>query len=406
MICALTVLALSAGAAAVNAAEYNNAGIEAYGRNEWREAISNFEKAYELEPQHETVRHNLCNAHQAAANALAKNADFPAAVKHLELAIGIDPTNPAPLVQLGAYYLRLDMVPEAILRLEEAIELKPGDLDAHEFLGQAYYLDNDLPSARAQWEYVLEMAPDRPGLQERYQKAFREEAVEGDFKRGTSRHFTISYPDDLPTHLRGQVLNLLERAYLEVGRKTGGVYPPGPMQVIAYKEEQFSEATQLESHVGAVYDGKIRVPLTERGEFLNEEELRRRLTHEYVHVVVRYAGGPNVPWWMNEGLAEVLSRNLSSEATTMLRRAHQEQLAFSLSDLEGSQLNVLKPDVLRLAYAQSQATVELMWNRFGQRRFMQMLSDISAGVAPEEALRRNYRRTYSTLEQEVAAGYL
>lgn len=396
-----------AGGAAASPGQYNDAGIAAYNAGRWKEAIAHFERAYNLVPDNGTVRRNLCNAHQAIANEFAGNADFPAAVRHLELAVGIDPENPSPLLQLGVYYLRLEMVPEAILRLEEAIELAPGMLDAHEFLGQAYYLDNDIPSARAQWEYVLEVEPDREGLRERYEKAAREENVEQGFHRSSSRHFRISYPREVPTHMRGELLQMLERAYLDVGRRLGGVYPPGPIQVIVYQEDQFSEATQLDSHVGAVYDGKIRIPVTERGELIDPDELRRRLTHEYVHVAVRFLGGPGVPWWLNEGLAETLSRDgITPEQQELLRRAHGDGVQFSLRRMEASQLKTLNPDVLRLAYTKSQAAVHLLWHRFGQRKMVAMLTDIAAGAAPEEALRTHYRRTYETLEQEVAASYL
>ncbi|MBI2432458.1 MAG: hypothetical protein HYV26_06265 [Candidatus Hydrogenedentes bacterium] len=392
---------------AETAADFNNLGIKAYDAKQFVDAIVNFERAYEGAPDSEVVRGNLCNAHQAAANELvAKANDFAAAAKHLEQAIGIDPKNPSPLVQLGAYYLRLDMIPDAIFRLEEAVELSPTNLDAHELLGQAYYEDNDLPSARAQWDYVLEMDQGRESLRKQYEKAFREESVEQDFHRSDSRHFRMSYPKGMTRQVQARILTFLERAYMNIGRKFGGVYPPGQVQVIAYSAEQFTEATQLESHVGALYDGKIRVPLTDgSGEDLAPDEMERRLMHEYTHVVVRFIAGEHVPWWLNEGLAETFSNELSEKDTTVLQRAYAEELDFSLSEIESSQLGVLSPEALGLAYAQAHATTNLLWTRFGQHRLGQLLSDLAVGTTAEEALRRNYKRTYLALEQEVADSF-
>lgn len=403
----LLLLALCGAAFGQYAAEFNDLGIDAYNQGRFQDAIAYFEKAAENAPDSPAVRRNRSNAYQMHADQLAKQGDFANAVKTLEAVVRMDPANPAPLLQMGSYLLRLDHIQEAIFRLEEAVELKPGVLDAHELLGEAYYRDNDLPSARAQWDYVLEMDPKRTALRERYEKAFREESVESDFNRAGSRHFRISYPRGMPMQLRARVLTILERAYLDIGRRMGAVYPPGPIQVIVYDSEQFAQATQLEANVGAVYDGKIRVPLTtQEGDLLDDEELKRRLTHEYVHVVVRHLVGDSVPWWVNEGLAETFSGEIESGRAELLRRVYAQGSAFRLAQLEAHQLKVLDPDALRMAYAQSHATMDLLWTRFGQRRLEQFLGELASGTAPEEALKRTYRRNYANLEQEVAANYL
>lgn len=388
------------------AAEFNQKGIEAYDSGRFKEALTYFEEAYELASDNEVIKHNLCNAHQEVASQLERDGKTEDAIRHLTLAIGIVPENPSPLVQVGSYYLKTNEVSNAIFRLEEAIELKPGLLDAHFLLGEAYYQDNDLPSARVQWDYVLEVKPDWPGLREKYDKLFREENVEQNFHNSETRHFQLSYPQGVTQNTRFKVLSILERAYSDIGRKLGGVYPPETVKVILYSADQFAEATQLESHVGALFDGKIRAPVTdEKGQWLDEDDLSRRLNHEYVHVALRHLVGPNVPWWMNEGLAETLSRSIDPQRTDMLKRAYAEGLDFSLAELEGSQLNRLNPEALALAYAQAHATVNMLWTRYGKQRVVPMLQTLKAGTPAEEALTQNFRKTYAVLEQEVANAY-
>ena len=278
---AALVLVFCLPAASQSAVDLNNAGTESYNRGDFLRASTLLETALDLAPENPVVRRNLCNARQSLADQHAKQGDVRTAVRLAESAIQADPDNASPLIQTGAYYLRLDDVGKAIDRLEKAIVTRPGDLDAHDLLGQAYYRDNDLSSARAQWDYVLEMDPARPSLRERYDKAFREEAVESDFNKWKSRHFRVSYPDDIPDRLRGRVVSILDKAYVDVGRALGGVFPPPPIQAILYTAGQFAEATQLGGHVGAVYDGKIRAPMTDpTGNWLPDEELRRRLVHE------------------------------------------------------------------------------------------------------------------------------
>ena len=399
---AVVCLALPA-AAGGSAGDYNARGVEYYNAGRWDEAIAYFERAYELVPGHATVRRNLCNVHQSRANELAKAADFKAAAEHLEVAISVDPENPSPLTQLGSYYLRLDMVNDAVFRLEEALELAPEDLNVHELLGDAYYKDNDLPSARVHWEWVLQQALNRPNLAKKIAKATREEAVEQDFSRSDSRHFRLNFPPGTPRRSLGRVLAHLERAYFEVGRKFGGVFPPTPIQVIVYNTKGFADVTQQGEHVGGLYDGKIRIPLLDMaGNTLDDEELKRRLFHEYTHVVVRYLAANNVPWWLNEGLAETFSREFGPHQTALLEQADEQGALFALSDLEGSQLNRLDVASLHLAYCQSHATVHYLWSRFGQRVLRAMMSSLAEGLEPEEALRTHYRRDYRKLEMEVA----
>ena len=384
------------------AAEYNSAGVDYYNAGQWDNAIAQFERAHELSSDNETVRRNLCNAYQAAAGELAKSADFAAAAKHLENAISVDPKNASPLMQLGSYYLRLDMVGDAIFRLEEAIELAAQDLDAHELLGDAYYKDNDLAAARVQWEWVLEMAPARPNLGAKIEKAKREESVEQDFRRSDSRHFNLSFPQGAPAQSLGNLLSHLERAYLEIGRKFGGVFPPTPIQVIVYSSADFMGVTQQGRHVGAIYDGKIRVPLMdEQKNVLDDQELKHRLYHEYTHVVVRFLAAGNVPGWLNEGLAETFSRDLDGQRIALLRQAYQQGALFSLAGLSDIQLAQRDPTSLQLAYCQSHATVNYLWSRFGQRPLRAMMSSLAEGMNPEEALKTHYRYSYETLRNEV-----
>ena len=403
---ALCLLLFAGAASAQTAALSNDSGIAAYNAGRFDEAIEHFQNALQGASDSTVVQRNLCNAYQAAANELAKCGNYSKAVKLLESALEADAANASPRVQIGSYLLRLRRVSEAIPQLEKAIELKPGELDAHELLGHGYYEDNDVPSARAQWDYVLEMDPQRDHLREQYEKAFREEAVEQNFNREGSRHFRISYPRGITKDMRNRVLTILERARMDIGRNFGGVYPAEAIHVIIYSAAQFSEATQLDAHVGAVFDGKIRVPLTdEHGETLSPEELKKRLTHEYVHVVVRQIAGNNVPWWLNEGLAETFSNDLDDRDTEVLQRAYAQQLAFPLADLESSQLSKLTPDVLSLAYTQSHATTELLWSRFGQARLTQLMKALASGTPAEEALRRTCRLTYAALERDVADTY-
>lgn len=387
------------------ASEFNALGVQHYEARDWPQAIADFEQAYELAPDHATVRRNLCNGYQAYANELAAAHKLPAAIEQLEFAIGVDPENPQPLLQLGAFYIQEGHISLAIFRLEEAIEIAPSNVDAHFLLGEAYHKDDDVSSALDQWEWVYEVTPGREGLAERIEASLREEKVEFNFEGRSSRNFNVIYnPDTSWTDVRN-VLQILEMAHRRIGRTLGNAYPPTPIQVALYSAEGFTETTQAGEHVGALYDGtKIRVPvLGKDGKVLGSEELRRRLYHEYVHVVTRHIAKNKVPWWLNEGLAEILSRDMTDDVRKVLRWARQQKILFSLQELEESQLERLDPDSLKMAYHQSHATLAFLKERYGVKRITAFLRELGEGADPETALRRVFRMTYNTLELATAS---
>lgn len=406
MLCLALSLLATVAARAQSAADYNADGVSLYNAGRWDEAIQSFASAYNLAPENETVRRNLCNAYQAQANTLARSGDFTTAIDLLRLAISIEPENPSPLAQLGSYYLRVDMVSDAIYRLEESVELDPSSIDVQELLGDAYYKNNDLAAALAQWELVLEMNPNRTGLSEKLDKAYREEAVEFNFRQTQSAHFRVSFAPGTNGGDLSRVLQILERAYRDIGRKFGGAYPPTPIQVILYTGDDFARATLLGEHVGAVYDGKIRVPIADRsGQIIAPDELWRRLYHEYTHVVIRFWAGDNVPWWLNEGLAETFSNDVSSSDSALLYDAYQAGLLFPLGDMEESQLKRLDADSLYLAYRQAHATASFLWNRYGHRGIAGMMEQLAQGASGEDALITTCRLNYATLEREVVNNF-
>lgn len=401
LIAAFILLAVT-NAHAQNAAEINAEGIAHYQGKDYNSAITSFSKAFNIAPDNATIRANLCNAYRAGAQELAEFSDLGGAARMLEKAININPKNADAFIHLGWCYLQLDQVSDAIFRLEEATELAPDNVTALELLGDAYYKDNDLPSAVSLWQWVIDLAPGDERVLGKLEKANREFSVEEKFRRHSSRNFEMSYPPDTSGRDMSRVLTILEGAYRSVGLKFKRTFPPGPIQVIIYSAEDFLNATQLGEHIGGVYDGKIRVPIKDKsGALLKDDELKRRLVHEYVHVVVRHIAGDKAPWWLNEGLAQMISEDFSPRDKRMLRDAFDAQKLFSLEEISGTQLDGLEPHQIALAYCQAHFTVQHMRDRFGQNRLVDFLIDLGGGGELQDELWRYYRRTFKTMQTEL-----
>lgn len=389
-----------------DAMELNNRGVEAYNLKDYRKAIILLSDALSMNPDSEIIQNNLSNALQALADEEGKKNNFNTAIDLVDKAIKINPNNFFAHLQKGAFLLNTGRLVEAIRHLEVAVKLKPGFLDAHELLGEAYYRDNDILSARTQWEYVLQIDPNRKQLKERYDKACREEVVESSFNKtvSQSRHFNLTYPKEVTYQVRSYVLSVLERSYLEIGRKLGGVFPPGPIQVILYDVQQFNSVVQMGQAVGGVYDGKIRIPvINEKGESLSDEEIKRRIYHEYVHVVIFDLLKDKVPWWVNEGLAETFSREFSSREKSMLEQIINNNELIPYNTLEKISVKDMfaSETKMSLAYLQSHATVNMLWSRYGQGRFLNFIQTLKRRENPEDALRDVYHLDYAGLSKGV-----
>lgn len=403
----LTHLFATQTALAQTAMELNDLGVVAFEAKRYDEALDQFGKALELEPENPAVRKNLCAVHQAMANDLLEQGKIPEALERVGLGLAVDPDNASALAQSGAYHLKQGNLAEAMTALERAVALDAANVEARFLFGETLYQQNKLAEAKVQWDEVMKLDPAWPGLQAKLDKLARESIVEQDFTEYTAGHFQLNYVKALSEPTREAVFKILEAAYESVGAKLGGTFPGTAVQVILYDGEQFAEATQTSAHVGALFDGKIRAPITgKNGRFVQPQVLATRLTHEYVHAIIAQIGGGKVPWWLNEGLAEVLSREMDITRQRMLRRAYIGERTSSLADLETSQLDQLEPEALSLAYAQAHATAQELWRAGGTEKMTKALKAMNDGATAEEAIREAFGMDYATLQEKVKSAYM
>ncbi|MCX8063620.1 MAG: tetratricopeptide repeat protein [Candidatus Hydrogenedentes bacterium] len=384
----------------------NNKGVEEYDKGNFEEALKFLSEAYELSPDNEYVRKNLCNTLLALANEKAKLYQYNEAISLVDKVIKLDKNNFYAYLQGGAYSLNLGKISTAISYLENAIKLKPGYLDAHELLGEAYYREGDILSARVQWEYVLQIDPTRKELKEKYEKATREELVQKNFRKmySSSRHFQITYPEDISFSTRSAVVTYLEQAYLEIGRKLGGIFPSSPVQVVLYDTSRFSAVVQLGQTIGGVYDGRIRISVSNKeGIEFSKDEIKRRIYHEYTHVAIFDYLKDRAPWWVNEGLAEFFSTELDSGKKLIVVEAVERKTLMDFCKLEEVKISEFleSQSKISLAYAQSHCAIHLLWRRYGQGKFLSFLRSIKDGLSPETGLQRVYNIDYEKLLKDV-----
>jgi hypothetical protein len=296
---------------------------------------------------------------------------------------------------LGMAYFQLREDASAERELKRTIELNSRSSDAYAVLGELYYRKDDFEKAVSAWGKAVELNPDSTALRARLERIKKEHGTEKNFNRDVTSHFLIKYEGNEKIEAGRIVLRILEDAYGVVGRGLS-YYPNQEIQVILYSNEQFQEVTDAPGWAGALYDGKIRVPIG--GIEQETPGLRRLLYHEYTHAVVRSIT-PRVPTWLNEGLAQYFEgREIGTQQMAQLKRVAQMGKLPQLVYLEGSFMG-LGGNQARYAYVYSLSAVRYLIDSCGLHRAKSVLEELGRGADTATAISNGTMRSYDEFER-------
>lgn len=82
-----------------------------------------------------------------AGKQAVKEQDWKRAVDQLEKAISAEPQNADARNFLGYAYRKLGFMPQSLLHYKEALKLNPGHRNAHEYIGEAYLMMDQVKEA-------------------------------------------------------------------------------------------------------------------------------------------------------------------------------------------------------------------------------------------------------------------
>ena len=117
-----------------------------------------------------------------------------------------------------------------------------------------------------------------------------------------SMHFRLEF-DGTPTKKDVmEALAVLEVAYDSLSTLFGFM-PENKICVVLYEEKEYQGVGPRPDWVGAVFDGKLRIPVN----MMEYREVYRPvLFHELTHAFVRSMTRAELPFWLNEGIAQVI----------------------------------------------------------------------------------------------------
>jgi Peptidase MA superfamily len=248
----------------------------------------------------------------------------------------------------------------------------------------------------SEWKRALALKPDAE-VQHALEKATRDAQEESSYREGETPHFRLRYNGGAAPELAREVLRTLEIEFEDIA-STLNYFPPEQIGVILYTNQTFTDITRAPSWVGALNDGRIRVPV--EGLTSMTEELARVLKHELTHSFVAQKTSGRCPVWLQEGIAQYMEGKRSRSAAGVLSSAYERHMEFSLASFESSWLN-LSRETASNAYAWSLATVESIVNMDGMVSIERILDRIAAQSATEDAIRAVLHDSYADLVQST-----
>jgi len=340
---------------------------------------------------------NAAVAHHAAAMFEITHGDSEHALADERTALNYAPEEPALLMNVAYVYLKRSEFKQSIDYLERARRVAPDSADIPKLEGWAYYGLNKLDQAVAEWKKALAMRPDAE-VQAALDKAQRDKKEEENYKENESTHFTLRYNGAAEPALARDVLRTLEMHYSAIESELN-YSPPESIGVILYTQQVFADITQAPGWVGALNDGRIRVPV--QGLTGVDGELSRVLKHELTHSFVGQKTHGRAPTWIQEGLAQWMEGRRSSDNAEVLAQIYAGGHAAPLARLEGSWMG-FGGDTARYAYAWALANIEYIVQNGGMSDVERILDRIGEGMSAEAAVREVTRSDYNDLMQSTA----
>jgi len=334
--------------------------------------------------------------HAASQFELAKG-DLGKALADARTALTYVPEEPVLLMNVAYLHLRQSQFKESLEYLQRAERVAPKSADVYKLEGWAFYGMNRPDQAVAQWKKSLALRPDAD-TQTALDKALRDKAEEENYKENESAHFLLKYNGEAQPTLAREVLHALE-AHYEAIESELNFSPPDPIGVVLYTQQSFADITRAPGWVGALNDGRIRVPV--QGLTAVDSELSRVLRHELTHSFIQQKTHGHVPTWIQEGVAQWMEGKRSDENATVLVQVYDAGQAAPLGRLEGSWMG-LPGDMARYAYAWALANVEYIVQTQGMGDIERILDRLAAGSSTEQALRDVLHDDYGDLMQSTA----
>ncbi len=329
--------------------------------------------------------------HAAAQYELSRG-DGEHALTDEQTALTYAPEDPIILMNVAYLHLHRSEYKVSLEYLERARRVAPDNPDVAKLAGWAYYGMNKLGQAVSEWQRALALRPDAE-VQSALDKAQRDRREEENYRENESSHFTLRYSGAAQPELAREMLRALETHFSAIESELNFT-PPDSIGVILYTEQAFADITRAPGWVGALNDGRIRVPV--QGLTNLTPDLSRVLKHELTHSFIQQKTHGRAPTWVQEGLAQWMEGLRSGDNAATLIQVYEQKQAMTLEELESGWMK-LPGDAAGYAYAWALANIEYIVRVDGMGDVERILNLIGSGSSTEAAIRETLHSNYDEL---------
>ena len=339
---------------------------------------------------------NAAMAHHSASQFELLNGDLDLALADARTAVTYAPEQPVLLMDVAYLHLRRSEFTQSLDYLERARRVVPEDPEVSKLAGWAYYGLNKLDEAVAEWKHAASLRSDAE-VEAALKKAQRDKLEEEQYKENESRHFMLRYSGASEPALARAVLHTLERHYEAIESELN-YSPPDSIGVILYTQQAFADITRAPNWVGALNDGRIRVPVQGLSDIT--PDLSRVLKHELTHSFVQQKTRGHAPTWVQEGLAQWMEGKRSDVNAAALLRMYKADPNMGVLHFSGDWMTMSGADS-GIAYAWALANVEYITQAGGMNDIDRILERLATGEAPEAAVQDVLRSDYADLTHDT-----
>lgn len=129
-----------------------NLGVILFNNQQYDEAIVNFQKALELNP-------NLLHAYNYLGNAFQEKKQFDKSITYYQQAIQINPTDPTAYINLGIVFQNTKQHEKAIKYFEAALQLNPNLYQAYDYMGLSLNIEGNIEKTIGSYQSSLLINP-------------------------------------------------------------------------------------------------------------------------------------------------------------------------------------------------------------------------------------------------------
>jgi tetratricopeptide (TPR) repeat protein len=338
-------------------------------------------------------------AYYIAGKSEYESGKFAQAKHDFETALHFQPENPAILAYFAALLVRTGDALGALSYAARAARIAPDSADAISVLGYAQFAAGRNRDAIQSWKKSLALRPD-PAIERMLLKAERETSAERDYSERDTSHFVLRFEGSQSSDVfREQLLSALEAHYQDLAHIFGSE-PRSSVQVVLYTSQAFFDVTRAPTWIGALNDGKLRIPL--HGVDSVTPELSRIVRHELTHTFVNHLSAGRCPAWLNEGIAQLLEPRTLGSRTARLTQVFRVEREIPLNMLERG-FGSFSTEEAVLAYDESLLAASYLNAHYGMGDLIRVLQRIGLGDSVESALRSTLHSDYGRLEEDIRA---